>query len=122
MKNNKKRTILVITFLIIFTIYMAINLRAEYLQTLGIGQKYIEVFKQNVKYKLAIGLINFMMLYVSTYITTRFIKRGLKKFFEEDKKQMPKLPNKSISLIISTIISIISSNFMWRRYPSCASC
>ena len=115
MKTSRKRIAIVVTFLIIFTIYMTINLRAEYLQTRGIGEKYIEVFKQNVKYKLGIGLINFMMLYISTYITTRFIKRGLKKFFEEDKKQMPKLPNKSISLIISTVISIVSSNFIIKK-------
>ena len=94
---------------------MLINLRGEYLQTLEIGKNYLSVFWQNTKYKLGIGLLNFLVLYIATYITTRFIKKGLKKFFEDDKKQMPKLPNKSISLILSAIISIISSNFITKK-------
>lgn len=115
MKNNKKRVILVISFLIVFAIYLAITLRGEYLQTLQIGEEYISVFEQNVKYKVGIALVNFALLYISTYITNRFIKRGLKKFFDEDKKQMPKLPNKSISLIFSVIVSIITSKLITEK-------
>ena len=115
MKSNKKRVILVISFLIVFAIYLAITLRGEYLQILQIGEEYISVFKQNVKYKVGIALTNFSVLYIATYITNRFIKRGLKKFFDEDKKQMPKLPNKSISLIFSVIVSIITSKLITEK-------
>ena len=103
MKKNNKRIILVITFLILFAIYLAITLRGEYLQTLEIGEQFLEVFKQNIKYRATIVLINFVVLYILTYITTRFIKRGLKKFFDDEKKEMPKLPNKSICLIFRFI-------------------
>ena len=102
-------------FLTIFAIYLAITLRGEYLQTLQIGEEYISVFEQNVKYKIGIALVNFLILYISTYITNRFIKRGLKKFFDEDKKQMPKLPNKSISLIFGVIVSIITSKLITEK-------
>lgn len=115
MKSNKKRIILVISFLILFAIYVTFSLRGEYLKTLEIGQEYTAVFNQNVKYKIAVVLINFVVLYIATYITTRFIKRGLKKFFSDEKKEMPKLPNKSISLIISVIISMITSNFITEK-------
>ena len=115
MKNNKKRVILVISFLIVFAIYLAITLRGEYLQILQIGEEYISVFEQNVKYKVGVALVNFALLYIATYITNRFIKRGLKKFFEEDKKQMPKLPNKSISLIFGVIVSIITSKLITKE-------
>ena len=115
MKKNKSRKILVICFLIIFAIYMYVSLRGQYLQVLGIGEKYVDVFWKNTKYKIGIGILNFVILYISTYITTRFIKRGLKKFFDDEKKEMPKLPNKSISLILSTIISIISSNIIIQK-------
>ena len=110
--KNKKRVVLVIAFLILFAIYVAVNVRGEYLQTLEIGEQYVEVFKQNLKYKVSVIVVNFAVLYIATYITTRFIKRGLKKFFEEDKKEMPKLPNKSISLILSIIVSMITSNML----------
>lgn len=115
MKKNKKRVIIVISFIILFAIYLAINIRGQYLQTLEIGQEYVSVFKQNLKYKVAIVVCNFTILYFATYITTRFIKRGLKKFFGEDKKEMPKLPNKSISLILSVITSMITSNLLTER-------
>lgn len=115
MKNNKKRVIIVISFIILFAIYLTINIRGKYLQTLEIGQDYVSVFSQNLKYKIAIVAINFIILYFATYITNRFIKRGLKKFFEEDKKEMPKLPNKSISLILSTVASMITSNLLTEK-------
>lgn len=115
MKSNKKRIIIVLAFLVLFALYIAISLRGEYLQTLEIGEQYLEVFKQNVKYKTYVVLINFAVLYILTYIITRFIKRGLKKFFEDDKKEMPKLPNKSISLIFSVIVSMIISNLITEK-------
>ena len=113
--KNKKRVVLVIVFLILLAIYVAITVRGKYLQTLEIGEQYVEVFKQNIKYKVGVVLVNFAILYIATYITTRFIKRGLKKFFDDDKKEMPKLPNKSISLILSVVISLISSNFITEK-------
>ena len=72
--------------------------------------------KQNIKYKVGVALVNFVILYIATYITTRFIKRGLKKFFDDDKKEMPKLPNKSISLISSNFITekvMLAFNTAW---------
>lgn len=115
MRNNKKRVIIVISFIILFAIYLAINIRGKYLQTLEIGQDYVSVFSQNLKYKVAIVATNFIILYFATYITTRFIKRGLKKFFDEEKKEMPKLPNKSISLILSVITSMVTSNLLTEK-------
>ena len=110
--KSKKRVILVIAFLILFAIYIGINLRGEYLKTLQIGQEYIGVFEQNVKFRFGVVLVNFAVLYIATYITTRLIKKGLKKFFDEEKIEMPKLPNKSISLIFSTITSMVTSKFL----------
>ena len=82
MKNNKKRVILVITFLIILLIYAVLNLRGEYLKTLGIGQEYLGVFEQNLKFKIGMILTNFIVLYILTYIIT-YIKSFLT-FFEND--------------------------------------
>jgi len=113
--KNKKRVILVTTFLVIFAIYAVVNLRGEYLKTLGIGQEYLAVFEQNLKYKIGMILANFVTLYILTYITTKFIHRGLRKFFIEEKMEMPKLPNKSICLMFSAIISIIASSLLTEK-------
>ena len=113
--KKKKRVILVITFLILFAIYLFVTLRGEYLKTLEIGQEYLSVFEQNIKYKIGIVVINFAILYLATYITTKFIHKGLKKFFVEEKKEMPKLPNKSICLILSVLVSMVSSIFLTEK-------
>ena len=110
--NYKFRVILVLLFIAIAGIYMFIRLRGEYLSILSIGQNYIEVFSKTIKYQYIVMGINFVILFLALYFTTVFIKKGLKKFFEEDKIEMPKLPNKSISLILGVILSIAVNPFI----------
>ena len=104
--KNQKRVTFVICLLFIFSLYMYITVRGDYLQILGIGQEYIEIFKNNLIQKTIVFIIGFALMFTSASITTLFIKRGLKKFFEEDKKEIPKLPNKSISLLFGIIAGI----------------
>lgn len=106
-KNIKKRQIFVTLFIIAFIIYSYINVRGEYLQTLGIGEKYVEIFKTNLYQKINVFIVSFIIIYILTYTTTLFIKKGLRKFFNEDKIEMPKLPNKSISLAFATLAGLI---------------
>ena len=110
--NYKKRVILVLIFIVLVSLFMFVKLRGEYLNILSIGENYIDVFTQTIKYQYMVFGINFAVLFFLIYFTTRFIKRGLKKFFEEDKIEMPKLPNKSVALIAGAILSIITSPFM----------
>lgn len=111
-KKSKRRMLLVFAFLIILAIISYVSLRGSYLEMAEIGENYIEVFFQSLQYKVAIAGINFIIVFLATYITTRFIKKGLKKFFDDEKKEMPKLPNKSISLVIAAIVSIFAANFL----------
>ena len=110
MKKIRKREIFVILFLIIFAIYSVINIRGEYLQILSIGEQYLEIFRHNLKQRTYVFLASFAIIYLLSYITTAFVKKGLKKFFNEDKKEMPKLPNKSISFAYATIAGLIFSS------------
>lgn len=105
----KKRQIFVTAFLIIFAIYAYITVRGSYLEMLGIGRQYIEIYRQNITQKIEVFAIAFIIVYLITYITTRLIKRGLKHFFLEEKMDIPKLPNKSISLAFAIITGIIMS-------------
>lgn len=105
-KKIKTRTILVVIALVIFVIGFYVTYRTNYLETFEIGENYIDIFMQNMKYRLFLIGANFVFVFVVVYITNSLIKKGLKSFFEEEKKEMPKLPNKSLALIISLIISI----------------
>ena len=118
MKNkskNKSRMLFVLLFIIIVAIGIYISYRGSYLETMEIGEQYLTVLKQNTVYLYSTMLINFLILFFMIFITNKFIKKGLKKFFEEEKKPMPKLPNKSIALIGAAIISIITSGIISKK-------
>lgn len=108
--KKKIKIISVILFVTIFTIAIFVDVRGSFLEYNELGEKYASVFLKNVTYKSLITLINFVGLFLIIYLTGRSIKKGLKVFFDEEKKEIPKLPNKSIALIVSGIVSIIIGN------------
>ncbi len=114
-KSGKKRAIVVILFLIIFAIYLFFSIRGDYLQTLEIGKKYENIFSEKLKFRVIVTFINFAFLYITTFVITSIIKSGLKEFFDKEKKEMPKLPRKSISLFVSAITSMIMSNMLTQK-------
>ena len=113
--KNKKRKIFVTVLLIVFFIITYVSLRGEYLHILGIGEEYVDIFKENLKHKIIVFACGFLIVYIATYITTLIIKKGLKKFFEEEKKEMPKLPNKSISLLFGIIAGLFVTNTITQK-------
>ena len=108
--SQKIRTIAVIIFIALYLLVTYISLRGQYLEYAEIGEQYISVFLKNIKYKYIIMGISFVFLSIIIYFTNRGIKKGLQPFFEQEKKEMPKLPNKSITLIVAAIASVIISN------------
>lgn len=114
-KKNKTRMILVILFLIIFAIGNYISLRGSYLEYKELCENYINIYQTNLKYKYIIMGINFVFLYIVMYFTNIGIKKGLKEFFDEEKKEMPKLLNKSLSLVIAAIGSVVVSNLLLNK-------
>ena len=101
------KLISVIAFIILFALYTYISYRAEYLQVLEIGEEYLSVFNTKYEYKIRLFLASFIILFLIISIANKGIKKGLKVFFDDEKKEMPKLPNKSLAFIISAIASVI---------------
>ena len=114
MKNfkigKKARVILVIAFIAIYVLITYISLRGQYLEYLELGEQYVEKFLTDIKYKYSIIGISFVFLSLILYLTNRGIRKGLKPFFEQENREVPKLPNKSITLIIAAIVSVMISN------------
>ena len=108
--GKKTRAILVIAFIALYLIITYISLRGQYLEYVELGEQYVEKFLTDIKYKYSIMGISFVFLSIIIYLTNRGIRKGLKPFFEQEKKEVPKLPNKSITLIIAAIISVMISN------------
>jgi uncharacterized membrane protein (UPF0182 family) len=98
---------------------MAITLfvmfRGAYLEQMEMGAQYIDVFWKNFQYKTISLIVTFLFVFALLFITNKRISSGLKEFFDDEKKAMPKLPNKSISLIIATLVSLITSNLTMNK-------
>lgn len=118
-KTINKRVIIVLIFLLLYVIASFISYRGEYLEILEMGQDYLTVFHQNRKYQFITASSIFLIVFISIYITNKFIKKGLKEFFKEENKPMPKLPNKSLAFIIAVVISILFTNTIVEKLVLC---
>ncbi len=118
-KKNKRRPIIVLLFALLTAIVAYILFRGTYLETLEIGEKYVSVFWQNIKYMSITLVINFIIIYIIMYYTNKKIKKGLSEFFKEENKQMPKLLNKSIAFIVAIVVSAITSSFIMEKAILC---
>lgn len=119
--GKKIRVILVIAFILIYALITYISLRGQYLEYVELGKQYVEKFFTDIKYKYLIMGISFVLLSINIYFTNRGIKKGLKPFFEQENKEVPKLPNKSITLILAAIASVIIANGLLDKVLLCAS-
>ena len=118
-KKSKKRMIIVSIVFVIALIVAYVLFRGTYLETIEIGEQYISVFWQNIKYTTITFIINFLTIYFMIYITNTKIKKGLKEFFVQENKEMPKLVNKSIAFVGALLISAITSNIILQKAMLC---
>lgn len=115
MKKSKKRMVIVILFLMVLASVLFVMFRGAYLEKLEIGEQFVSVFWTNFKYKTISLVTTFIIMFLVFYVTNKRIASGLKEFFVDEKKEMPKLPNKSISLIIATFVSLVTSEFTMNK-------
>ena len=113
--KNKKRIIFVLISIVIAIFISYIIFRGSYLEILEIGEDYIGVFWQNLRYTLITLIVNFIIIYLLFYIANKLIKSGLKDFFDKENKKMPKLINKSISFGVAIILSAFTSNIILEK-------
>ena len=121
-KNIKKvniRRIIVLVVLGIFIIWQLIVNRAEYLEIKEIGENYTSIFFKNFYMKYMVLGISFAVTYILFFINNKIIHKGMKHFFEKEEKEMPKLPNKSISLIAALISGECALLFLYEPLITC---
>lgn len=108
-KNRLKkfRSILVFLSLIIIGIIILFFYRSEYLNYLDAGSQYLKIFKIRSLEKTLIFVVNFILIYILMFFVTRSMQNNLKELFKNEKKDFPNLPTKSISFIISLVVSLI---------------
>ena len=115
-RNIAIRNIIVFVVALVAVLGFIIYFRADYLNILEIDNQYTDIFFKNVNNKLYLAGSIFVITYLIIYISNKIIKHGLKKFFDEDKKQMPKLPNKTLAMIGSIIASVFGIIMLTQKY------
>lgn len=114
-KKAKKRNFVVILFFIVLAMSLFIMFKGAYLEKLEIGEQYVSVFWKNFQYKTISLITIFIIIFLAVYITNKRISSGLKDFFDDEKKDMPKLPNKSVSFVIAGLVSLFTSNLTMNK-------
>lgn len=121
-KHSKKiRTRIVIIIALIAAIVSYVMFRGNYLEMKELGENYLNVFWQNTIYFIVTFVLNFAFIFFAFYFTNRKIHKGLKIFFDDENKEMPKFPNKSISFIIALFGSLFTSQLIVNKLLLCFS-
>ena len=115
-KNIAIRNIIVTVILFVVAVSLAIFFRADYLNIKEIGEQYTDIFFKNVNGKLYLSGGIFVITYLIIYISNKFTKHGLKKLFDEDKKELPKLPNKTFAIIGALVAAIVGMAVLNEKY------
>ena len=110
------RRIIVCVVLVLFAIYSAIVIRADYINAMQINEKYTSIVDYNVKMKYTIGFVSFVTIFLIIYINNLIIKGGLKRFFDEDNVKMPRLMNKTIATLFGLAGALIIPNTIFNNY------
>lgn len=125
-KATKKGTKKIRRRVVIFTAIIAlvlsyINARGNYLEIKEIEENYLSIYKTDMLYKAITFVANFVVLYFTFYLTNKTLQKGLKVFFDDEKKEMPRFPNKSVSFIIALIGSFLSTEMLLNKILLCIS-
>ncbi len=117
--KRKTRRKIVLAVLLVAILIIYIVERGEFLEIKEIGENYVSMFWQNVEYRGIIAVLNFVTIFTLVYTTTTRIKKGLKVFFDDEKKPMPKLPQKSIAFIVATLVTIFTTGMIMEKALPC---
>lgn len=118
-KNYKRRVWIVLVFLSLVVLIGYITYRGDYLETLELGEQYLSIFWQNVLHQVITFAANFLLLFILIFWTNKRIKKGLIPFFEDEKKPMPKMLNKSIAFIVAIVVSFFITNIIVKKLMLC---
>lgn len=118
-KNNKRRVWIVLAFLSLVVLIGYIIYRGDYLETLELGEQYLSIFWQNILYQVVTFTANFLLLFILIFWTNKRIPKGLIPFFEDEKKPMPKMLNKSIAFIVAIVVSFFITNIILKKLMLC---
>lgn len=116
LKKIFSRRLIVILFLVIYALIFVITTRSQYLQYKEIGEQYVSIFFKNLKSKCIVFFVAFLISYIIIFTSNKSVRKALKDIFDQEGKQLPSLPNKSISFIVSVIVAFIATVLFTEKF------
>lgn len=113
--KNKMRKCFIfagIIFLFVVALISVFQINIELLEINEIGEQYTSVYWTNLIVKYLTMLGAFIIIFTFTYFTNKAIAKNLLKFFKEENVEPVKLPNKSLSFLISLVASFFVKDFL----------
>ena len=115
-KKFISRRLIVILFFVLAGAVFLISARGEYLQYKEIGEQYVSIFFKNLRTKYIVFFVAFICSYLIIFVSNKIVRRSLKDIFDKEGKNMPRLPNKSISFIVSVIVAVIAESVFTEKF------
>lgn len=115
-KKVISRRLIVILFFVLAGAAFLISARGEYLQYKEIGEQYVSIFFKNLGTKYIVFFVAFICSYLMIFISNKVVRKSLKDIFDKEGKKVPRLPNKSISFIVSVIVAVIAQNVFTEKF------
>ena len=112
---NKKKilsTLLTIFIIAILLVVTSVYYISETIQFKEIGEEYLKVFHTNFFERVGIFCVSAIFVYVAIIITNIGIRRGLKEHFIAEGKELPRLHNNSLAIIIAIISALVVQYFL----------
>lgn len=116
LKKLVSRRLIVILFFVFYAIIFLVSARGEYLQYKEIGEQYVSIFFRNLKTKYIVFFFSFICSYIMIFMSNKIVRKSLKDIFDKEEKEMPRLPNKSISFIVSVIVAFIAQIVFTQKF------
>lgn len=115
-KKIVSRRLIVVLFFVLYVAIFIVSARGEYLQYKEIGEQYVSIFFKNLRTKCIVFCVAFICSYLMIFISNKIVRKALKDIFDKEKRKVPKLPNKSISFIVSAIVAFIAGKVFTEKF------
>lgn len=115
-KKKDKRVlinVLNIFFSILAIVVFMLYTRVEFLHMKELGLEYEKIYNINLKEKIYIMSITFVITFIYILCVNLFLKKDFKKLFKQENKEMPKINLFTPALLIGVLNSIVA-NFVFR--------
>lgn len=113
-KNKFAITLGILVLALIFLLRTAFNIYLDLIQLNEIGN-FTSIYITNLTYKFLFGVISFIVIFATFYITNIFIKKNIKNYVELNNREPIKVSTFKIPFLLGVIGAFLTKDFFYER-------